>query len=44
MNANDIFALKMPNADTFESKLRHAEAELGISPGNGIPVVYLREK
>lgn len=38
-----IYAVKIPEMEKFEEKLRKAEEEIGIKPNNYVPVVYQRE-
>lgn len=39
---NRIFKMQIPDTGSFEEKLRETEKQLGISPGNGVPVVFER--
>lgn len=39
-----VFALQIPDVSKFEERLREAEQQLGISPGNGVRVVFERHK
>lgn len=34
--------MQIPDTGSFEEKLRETEKQLGISPGNGVPVVFER--
>lgn len=36
--------MQIPDVDKFEEKLREVEQQLGISPANGVPVVFERQK
>lgn len=36
--------MQIADVDKFEEKLREVEQQLGITPANGVPVVFERQK
>ncbi|KAK3929060.1 Paraplegin [Frankliniella fusca] len=41
---NRVFKMEIPDIERFEEKLRETERQLGISAGNGVPVVFDRHR
>ena len=36
--------MKIPDVDKFEARLRKAEDDLGIKPGQGVPVTFVHDQ
>ena len=38
------YHMRIPDIDKFEARLRKAENDLGIKPGQGVPVAFVHDK
>ena len=38
------YHMKIPDVDKFEARLRKAEDDLGIKPGQGVPVTFVHDQ
>ena len=38
-----IYHMKIPDVDKFEARLRKVEDDLGIKPGQGVPVTFVHD-
>ncbi|XP_026278149.1 paraplegin isoform X1 [Frankliniella occidentalis] len=41
---NRVFTMEIPDIERFEEKLRETERQLGISAGNGVPLIFDRHR